>query len=127
MKFSYEKHGVCGILEVGLRGRGHNIIMRRLSEEGLKFTLLTREISSPNEVKPEGWKRIERLDDEQLERKKVREEEMKRLKEEQEKRRERMTRRLSLQRPSSQAPQNKKDDAGKARNDGSANQGKTGK
>ena len=127
MKFSYEKHGVCGILEVGLRGRGHNIIMRRLSEEGLKFTLLTREISSPNEVKPEGWKRIERLDDEQLERKKVREEEMKRLKEEQEKRRERMTRRLSLQRPSSQATQDKKDDAGKAGNDGSANQGKTGK
>ena len=127
MKFSYEKHGVCGILEVGLRGRGHNIIMRRLSEEGLKFTLLTREISSPDEVKPEGWKRIERLDDEQLERKKVREEEMKRLKEEQEKRRERMTRRLSLQRPSSQATQDKKDDAGKAGNDGSANQGKTGK
>ena len=120
MKFSYEKHGVCGILEVGLRGRGHNIIMRRLSEEGLKFTLLTREISSPNEVKPEGWKRIERLDDEQLERKKVREEEEKL-------RKERMTRRLSLQRPSSQAPQDKKDDAGKAGNDGSANQGKTGK
>ncbi len=127
MKYSYEKHGVCGTLEVGLRVGSPSSIMRRLSEEGLKFTLLTREIFSPNEVKPEGWKRIERLDDEQLERKKVREEEMKRLKEEQEKRRERMTRRLSLQRPSSQAPQNKKDDAGKAGNDGSANQGKNGK
>ena len=116
-KFSYEKHGARGILVVGTLADESFRIMPRLLKEGLKFTLLTREIFSPNEVKPE----------EQLERKKVREEEMKRLKEEQEKRRERMTRRLSLQRPSSQAPQNKKDDAGKAGNDGSANQGKTGK
>ena len=128
MKFSYEKHGVCGILEVGLRGRGHNIIMRRLSEEGLKFTLLTREISSKKDINEEGWKIINRLDDKQLERKKEQEEELKRLKEELEKRRkERMTRRPSLQRPSSQNPQGKKDDAGKAGNDGSANQGKIGK
>ncbi len=127
-KFSYEKHGARGILVVGTLADESFRIMPRLLKEGLKFTLLTREIFSPNEVKPEGWKRIERLDDEQLERKKVREEEMKRLKEEQEKRRERMTRRIPLlQRPSSQNPKEKKDDAGKAGNDGSANQGKNGK
>ena len=129
-KFSYEKHGARGILVVGtLADESFSFkIMPRLSEEGLKFTLLTREIFSPDEVKPEGWKRIERLDDKQLERKKEQEEELKRLKEEMEKRRkERMTRRPLLQRPSSQNPKEKKDDAGKAGNDGSANQGKTGK
>lgn len=127
-KFSYEKHGARGILVVGTFADQSFRIMPRLLKEGLKFNLLTREIFSPDEVKSEGWKLIERLDDKQLERKKEQEEELKRLREELEKRRkERMTRRLSLQRPSSQAPQNKKDDAGKARNDGSANQGKTGK
>ena len=121
-KFSYEKHGARGILVVGtLADESFSFkIMPRLSEEGLKFTLLTREIFSPNEVKPEGWKRIERLDDKQLERKKEHEE-LEKM------RKEHMTRRLSLQRPSSQATQDKKDDAGKAGNDGSANQGKTGK
>ena len=102
--------------------------MPRLLKEGLKFNLLTREIFSPDEVKSEGWKLIERLDDKQLELKKEQEEELKRLREELEKRRkERMTRRPSLLRPSSQNPKEKKDDAGKARNDGSANQGKIGK
>ena len=69
------------------------------------------------------------LDDKQLERKKEQEEELKRLREELEQRRkERVTRRIPLlQRPSSQNPKEKKDDAGKAGNDGSANQGKTGK
>ncbi len=131
MKFSYEKHGVCGTLEVGLRVGSPSSIMRRLSEEGLKFTLLTREISSRKDINEEEWKFINRLDDKQLERKKEREEEekrLKRLKEEWEKQRmERRTRRTSLQRPSSQNPQEKKDDAGKAGNDGSANQGKNGK
>ena len=127
-KFSYEKHGARGILEVGTFADESCRIMPRLVKEGLKFNLLTREIFSLDEVKSEGWKLIERLDDKQLELKKEQEEELKRLREELEKRRkERMTRRLSLQRPSSQAPQNKKDDAGKARNDGSANQGKIGK
>ena len=122
MRFSYEKHGARGILVVGTCADESSSfkIMPRLSEEGLKFTLLTREIFSPNEVKPEGWKRIERLDDKQLERKKEQEELEKR-------RKERMTRRPLLLRSSSQNPQEKKDDAGKAGNDGSANQGKNGK
>ena len=122
MRFSYEKHGARGILVVGTCADESSSfkIMPRLSEEGLKFNLLTREIFSPNEVKPEGWKRIERLDDKQLERKKEQEELEKR-------RKERMTRRPLLLRSSSQNPQEKKDDAGKAGNDGSANQGKNGK
>lgn len=127
-KFSYEKHGARGILVVGTFADESFRIMPRLLKEGLKFNLLTREIFSPDEVKSEGWKLIERLDDKQLERKKEQEEELKRLREELEQRRkERMTRRLPLLRSSSQAPQNKKDDAGKAGNDGSAKQGKTGK
>lgn len=127
-KFSYEKHGARGILVVGTFADQSFRIMPRLLKEGLKFNLLTREIFSPDEVKSEGWKLIERLDDKQLELKKEQEEELKRLREELEKRRkERMTRRLPLLRSSSQAPQNKKDDAGKAGNDGSAKQGKTGK
>lgn len=127
-KFSYEKHGARGILVVGTFADQSFRIMPRLLKEGLKFNLLTREIFSPDEVKSEGWKLIERLDDKQLELKKEQEEELKRLREELEKRRkERVTRRLPLLRSSSQAPQNKKDDAGKAGNDGSANQGKNGK
>ncbi len=128
-KFSYEKHGARGILVVGTFADQSFRIMPRLLKEGLKFNLLTREIFSPDEVKSEGWKLIERLDDKQLELKKEQEEELKRLREELEKRRkERMTRRIPLlQRPSSQNPKEKKDDAGKAGNDGSANQGKIGK
>ena len=127
-KFSYEKHGARGILVVGTFADESFRIMPRLLKEGLKFNLLTREIFSPDEVESEGWKLIERLDDKQLELKKEQEEELKRLREELEQRRkERMTRRLPLLRSSSQAPQNKKDDAGKAGNDGSAKQGKTGK
>lgn len=127
-KFSYEKHGARGILVVGTFADESFRIMPRLLKEGLKFNLLTREIFSPDEVKSEGWKLIERLDDKQLELKKEQEEELKRLREELEQRRkERMTRRLPLLRSSSQTPQNKKDDAGKAGNDGSAKQGKTGK
>ena len=124
-KFSYEKHGARGILEVGIYADEYcgTTIMRRLLDEGLKCTLLTREISSAADTNVEGWKQIKRLDDEQLERKKHDEERAELNK----RRLERMTHRSSSLRQRSQAVQENKGDAGKAGDNGSANQGKTGK